>query len=55
MDGNLVLCSHQIDLGEEGTAEKLVGVVVEMLDGIAVADGPGIQCLYIRIVLLLFV
>jgi hypothetical protein len=39
LDGNLVVCSHQIDLGEEGTTKKLVGIVVDMLDGIAVRNG----------------
>jgi hypothetical protein len=42
MYGNLVVCFHQIDLGEE-TTEKLSGVVVDMSDGIAVGDGTGVQ------------
>jgi hypothetical protein len=31
------------DLGEEVTTEKLVGILVDMKDGIAVGDGPGLQ------------
>jgi hypothetical protein len=42
MNGNVVVRSHQIDLGEDGTAEKLVGVVMDMTDWIAVGDGPGV-------------
>jgi hypothetical protein len=44
MDGDLVICSHQVDLGENGTAEKLVGVIVDMTDGVAVWDCPGVEC-----------
>jgi hypothetical protein len=36
MDGDLVVRSHQLDLGEDGTPEKLVGVVVGMTDGVTV-------------------
>jgi hypothetical protein len=42
MDGNLIVSSHQIDFGKDGTTEKLVGVV-DMTDGEAVEDGPGVQ------------
>jgi hypothetical protein len=35
MEDNLVVCTHQTDLGEGGTSEKLVG---------AVKYGLGIQC-----------
>jgi hypothetical protein len=43
MDGDLVLSSHQVDFGEDGTTEKLVGVVMDMLDGVAVGNGTGIE------------
>jgi hypothetical protein len=35
MDGNLIVRSHQVDLGEDGTTEKLVGVVMDMTDRVA--------------------
>jgi hypothetical protein len=44
IDGDLVVCSHQVDLGEDGTTEKLVGVVMDMADGVVVCDGPGVEC-----------
>jgi hypothetical protein len=37
MDG-----SHQIDLGEDGTTEKFVGIVMDMTDEVAVGAGPGV-------------
>jgi hypothetical protein len=42
MDGNFIISSHQVDFGKDGTTEKLVGVV-DMTDGEAVGDGPGVQ------------
>jgi hypothetical protein len=39
-----IVCFHQIDLGEEGTTEKLVRVVIDMPVGVAVRDGPGVEC-----------
>jgi hypothetical protein len=30
-----------VDLGEDGTTEKLVAVVMDMTDGVAVGDGLG--------------
>jgi hypothetical protein len=42
MDGDLVVSSHQVDFGEDGTAEKLVEVIVDMLDGVAVGNSTGI-------------
>jgi hypothetical protein len=39
MDGCLILSSHQVDLGKDGTIEKLVVVVIDMTDGLAVGDG----------------
>jgi hypothetical protein len=44
MDGDLIVRSHQVDLGEDGTPEKLVGVIVDMTDGIAVWDCSGMKC-----------
>jgi hypothetical protein len=43
MDGNFVVCSHQIDFGEDRTTEKLVRVVVDMADGIAVGNGACVE------------
>jgi hypothetical protein len=34
MDGNLIISSHQVDFGKDGTAEKLVGVVMEITDAV---------------------
>jgi hypothetical protein len=44
MNGDLVVRSHQVDLGEDGTPEKLVVVIVDMTDGVAVWDCPGVEC-----------
>jgi hypothetical protein len=44
MDGDLIVCSHQVDLGEDGTTEKMVGVIMDMTDEVAVEDGPGVEC-----------
>jgi hypothetical protein len=41
---DVVVCCHWIDLGKEGTIKKLIGVVMDMMDGIAVGDGPGVYC-----------
>jgi hypothetical protein len=43
MDGNLVVSSHHVDFGEDGTTEKLVGVVMDMPDGVAVGNGTGVK------------
>jgi hypothetical protein len=32
MDGSLSVRSHRVNLGEDGTPEKLVGVIVDMSD-----------------------
>jgi hypothetical protein len=42
MDGNLILGLHQINFGENGTTEKLVGVIVDMVDGVAVGNCTGV-------------
>jgi hypothetical protein len=43
MDGDLVVSSHQVDFGEDGTTEKLVGVVMDMPDGVAVGNCTGVE------------
>jgi hypothetical protein len=43
MDGNLVVCSHHIDFGEDRTTEKLVRIVVDMTDGIAGGNGACVE------------
>jgi hypothetical protein len=30
MDGDLIVRSHQVDFREDGTTEKLVGVIMDM-------------------------
>jgi hypothetical protein len=42
MYGDLILSHHQVDLGEEGITVKLVRVVMDMMDGVAIGDGPGV-------------
>jgi hypothetical protein len=44
MDGDLLVCSHQVCLGRDGTSEKLVRVVIGMADGVVVGDSPGFEC-----------
>jgi hypothetical protein len=44
MDGDLTVCSHQVDLGKDETTEKLMGVVMDMTDGLAIGNGPGVEC-----------
>jgi hypothetical protein len=41
MNGDLVLRSHQVDLG---TSEKLVELIVDMTDGVVVWECPGVEC-----------
>jgi hypothetical protein len=45
MDGNLIVGAHQVNFGENGTTEELVGVIVDMADGVAVGNGPGVRAL----------
>jgi hypothetical protein len=33
MHGNLVVCPHQIDLGEEATTREVMEVMVDVTDG----------------------
>jgi hypothetical protein len=42
MDRDLIISSHQADLVEYGTTEKLVGVVTDMTDVVAVGDGTSV-------------
>jgi hypothetical protein len=42
MDGNLILGSHQVNFAENGTTEKLVGIIIDMADGIGVGNGTGV-------------
>jgi hypothetical protein len=39
----VVVCPHQIDLGEEATTREVVGIIVDVTDGIAVGDGSGVK------------
>jgi hypothetical protein len=43
MDKDLVVSSHQVDFGENETTEKLVGVIMNILDGVAVGNGTGFE------------
>jgi hypothetical protein len=43
MDRDLVIRCHQVNLGEDRTPEKLVGVIVDMTDWVALWDYPGIK------------
>jgi hypothetical protein len=42
MDRDLIASSRQVDLGEDGTTERLVGKVMDMMDGVSVGDGLGL-------------
>jgi hypothetical protein len=43
VDRDLVVCFHQIDFRKDGTAEKLVEVIVDVADGIAIKNGAGVE------------
>jgi hypothetical protein len=43
MDEDLFVSSHQVDFEEDGTTEKLVGVIMDMPDGVAVGDVTGVE------------
>jgi hypothetical protein len=45
MAGYFIVSSNQVDLGDDGKTEKLVGVFMDMTDGVAVGDGPGVNAL----------
>jgi hypothetical protein len=42
MYGNFIVSSRRVDLREDGTTEKLVGVVMCITDGVGVGDGSGV-------------
>jgi hypothetical protein len=39
----LVIGSQQFNFGENGTTEKLVGVIMDMADGVVVGNGTGVE------------
>jgi hypothetical protein len=43
MAGDLVVSSNQVDFGEDGTTEKLVGVIMGMPDGVAFGNDTGVE------------
>jgi hypothetical protein len=43
MDRDLILSSHQVDFGEDGTTEKRVGVIMDMSNGVAVGGGTKVE------------
>jgi hypothetical protein len=43
MDGDFVVRSHQVNLGEDATPENLVEIIVDMTDGVAVCVCPGVE------------
>jgi hypothetical protein len=43
MEENLVVSSHQVDFGEHGTTETLVGVIVDILDGVTAGNSTGVS------------
>jgi hypothetical protein len=45
MDRDFVVDSHQVDLGENGTSEKLIGVITDMPDGVVVGNVTGVRAL----------
>jgi hypothetical protein len=44
MDGDMIVRSRQVDLGDNVTPVNLVGEIVNMTDWIEVRDYPGIEC-----------
>jgi hypothetical protein len=42
MDEDLIVSSHQVDFRKDGTTEKLVGVIMDMPDGVAVENSTGV-------------
>jgi hypothetical protein len=43
MHVNLVVCPRQIDLGEEATTREVMGVIVDVTDGISVGNESGVK------------
>jgi hypothetical protein len=44
VDEDLILCSHKIDLRDDIKIGNWVGVVIDITNGVAVGDGPGVEC-----------
>jgi hypothetical protein len=42
MDADVIVSSHQADLGEDGRPEKLVAVILYIMDGQTIGDIPGV-------------
>jgi hypothetical protein len=42
MERNLVIGSQKVNFRENGTTEKLVGVIVGMANGVVVGNGTGV-------------
>jgi hypothetical protein len=42
MDGDLIVSCHQVDFREDGTTEKLMGVIMDMPDGVVVGNITGV-------------
>jgi hypothetical protein len=42
MDGDLIVSSHPFDFREDGTTEKLVGVIMDMPGWVAVGNSTGV-------------
>jgi hypothetical protein len=40
---NLVVSPHQVDLREDAKTRELVGIIVNVTDGVAVGNGMGVQ------------
>jgi hypothetical protein len=55
MDVYFVVCSHRVDLGEDGTPKKLVGIILGMTDGVVEWDCPNVECLVVAARTLTFV
>jgi hypothetical protein len=43
MDGDLIVGPHQVDFGEDATTGELVGIILDVPDGIAVWYGAGVE------------
>jgi hypothetical protein len=43
VDGNLVICTHDFDLGKDGTTRKVMGIILNVWKRIPVRDGSGVQ------------
>jgi hypothetical protein len=43
MNGNLVICFHQVDFGKHGETGELVRVIMDVRDRVTVGDGSGVE------------